>query len=82
MKGSAGQVGAVAISCLAAALDSGVHTAEVLEDEQLAMALGVSGVPIMVFRPDGAGWEDALAVSGAVPYTTMEAALRQVLEGA
>lgn len=66
---------------LRAALESGIHTAEVLEDEQLAMSLGVSGVPIMVFRPAGAGWEDALAVSGAVPYTTMEAALRQMLEG-
>lgn len=65
---------------LAAALDGGIHTAEVLEDEQLAQRLGVSGVPIMVFRPAGAGWDNALAVRGAVPYATMEAALRQVLD--
>lgn len=78
-------LGDIAIECgldrqrLAEALDSGCHTAAVHADQQLAYSLGVAGVPIMVFRPAGAGWERAFAVSGAVPYETMESALRQVL---
>lgn len=64
---------------LAEALGSGRHTAAVHADQQLAGTLGVAGVPIMVFRPAGAGWERAFGVSGAVPYETIEAALRQAL---
>ncbi len=67
---------------LSEALGSARHTQEVLDDQKLAHSLGVAGVPIMVFRPAGADWNRALAVRGAVPYETMEAALRQVLEGA
>lgn len=61
------------------ALESGRHTSAVHADQQLAYSLGVSGVPIMVFRQAGAGWEQAFGVSGAVPYETMESALRQAL---
>lgn len=64
---------------LAESLDSGRHAAAVKADQQLAHSLGVAGVPIMVFRPAGAGWEQAFGVRGAVPYETMEAALGQVL---
>ncbi|BDT60860.1 DSBA oxidoreductase [Massilia varians] len=64
------------------ALESGRHTAAVHADQQLAQSLGVAGVPIMVFRPAGAGWEQAVGVRGAVPYETMEAALRQVRDEA
>lgn len=64
---------------LTEALESGRHTAAVHADQQLAHSLGVAGVPIMVFRPAGAGWEQAFGVRGAVPYETMEAALRQAL---
>jgi predicted DsbA family dithiol-disulfide isomerase len=61
------------------ALQEGRHTAEVLEDERLAQALGVSGVPILILRPLDAPWEQALALRGAVPYDTIELAVRQVL---
>lgn len=64
---------------LAEALASGRHTAAVRADQEQAHALGVAGVPIMVLRPAGAGWEQAFALRGAVPYETMEAALRQIL---
>lgn len=64
---------------LVQALENGRHTAAVHADQQLAHALGVAGVPIMVFRPADAGWERAVGVRGAVPYAAMEAALRQVL---
>ncbi len=64
---------------LTEALESGRHTAAVHADQQLAHSFGVAGVPIMVFRPAGAGWEQAFGVRGAVPYETMESALRQAL---
>ena len=67
---------------LSQALDSGRYTAAVHADQQLAYSLGVAGVPIMVFRPAGAGWEEAVGVRGAVPYETMASALRQVLDAA
>ncbi len=67
---------------LAEALGSGRYTGAVHEDQQLAYKLGVSGVPIMVFRPAGAGWDRAFGVSGAVPYETMASALRQALDEA
>ncbi|MCC2957290.1 DsbA family oxidoreductase [Massilia sp. IC2-477] len=67
---------------LVEALASGRHTAAVHEDQQLAYSLGVAGVPIMVFRPAGAGWERAFGVRGAVPYETMASALRQALDEA
>lgn len=61
------------------ALLDGRHTAAVLDDERLAHMLGVSGVPILFLRRRDAPWEQALALRGAVPYDTIELALRQVL---
>src|SRR5438128_1468188 len=50
-----------------------------LDDQSLAHSLGVSGVPILVLRGPDAPWEQALALRGAVPYDTIELAVRQVL---
>jgi predicted DsbA family dithiol-disulfide isomerase len=61
------------------ALQEGRHTAEVLDDERLAQALGVSGVPILFLRRADAPWEQALPLRGAVPYDTIALAVRQVL---
>jgi predicted DsbA family dithiol-disulfide isomerase len=61
------------------ALQDGRHTAEVLDDERLAHSLGVSGVPILFLRQAEAPWEQALPLRGAVPYDTIELAVRQVL---
>jgi predicted DsbA family dithiol-disulfide isomerase len=60
------------------ALQEGRHTAAVLDDERRAQALGVSGVPILFVRRAGAPWEQALALRGAVPYDSIELAVRQV----
>jgi predicted DsbA family dithiol-disulfide isomerase len=62
------------------ALDQNHHTAEILEDQQLAHSLGVSGVPIMFLRFADRPWQEALPLSGAVPYQTMEAAVTQLLQ--
>lgn len=64
---------------LGEALAEGRHTAAVLDDQKLALSLGVTGVPIMVLRPAGAPWEAALALRGAVPYEEIAKALAQVL---
>ena len=61
------------------ALHDGRHTAEVLDDEGLARSLGVSGVPILFLRGSSAPWEQAVPLRGAVPYDTIELAVRQVL---
>ena len=61
------------------ALREGRHTAGVLDDERLAQALGVSGVPILFLRRADAPWEQALPLRGAVPYDTLELAVRQLL---
>ena len=65
-------------AALRQALQEGRHTAAVLDDERLAQALGVSGVPILFVRRAGAPWEQALALRGAVPYDSIELAVRQV----
>jgi predicted DsbA family dithiol-disulfide isomerase len=61
------------------ALDDGRHTAEVVDDERLALQLGVSGVPLMFLRLANAPWEQALPLRGAVPYETIEMAVREQL---
>jgi predicted DsbA family dithiol-disulfide isomerase len=61
------------------ALDEGRYTAQVLEDEQLARILGISGVPIMFVRREGDSWEQAEQLRGAVPYEAMESAVKQLL---
>jgi predicted DsbA family dithiol-disulfide isomerase len=74
-----GQEAGLDAGALRQALQDGRHTAEVLDDEGLAHALGVSGVPILLLRRPEAPWEQALALRGAVPYDTIELAVRQVL---
>jgi predicted DsbA family dithiol-disulfide isomerase len=74
-----GQESGLDADALRQALREGRHTAEVLDDENLAHQLGVSGVPILFMRRGDAPWEQALALRGAVPYDTVELAARQVL---
>jgi predicted DsbA family dithiol-disulfide isomerase len=62
-------------------LDKQTYTAAVLEDQQLARVLGISGVPIMFVRAGDSSWEQALQLRGAVPYEAMESAVRQLLDG-
>lgn len=66
-------------AALREALADGRHTGSVLDDQKLALSLGVAGVPIMVLRPAGTPWEAALALRGAVPYQAIANALAQVL---
>jgi predicted DsbA family dithiol-disulfide isomerase len=66
-------------AALRQALDEQRYTAAVLEDEQLARILGVSGVPLMLVRAENSSWEQALPLRGAVPYEAMESAVRQLL---
>jgi predicted DsbA family dithiol-disulfide isomerase len=66
---------------LRAALEDGRYTAQVLDDEQLAHSLGISGVPIMLLRTADASWQEAVPVRGAVPYETLEPAISNLLAG-
>lgn len=61
------------------ALDENRYTSEVQGDEQLARALGISGVPIMVLRARDAPWEEGLPLRGAVPYDMLESAVNEAL---
>jgi predicted DsbA family dithiol-disulfide isomerase len=63
------------------ALDQGRYTAQVLDDEQLAHSLGITGVPIMLLRTADAPWQEAVPVRGAVPYETLEPAINNLLAG-
>ncbi|ALK95067.1 DSBA oxidoreductase [Massilia sp. WF1] len=74
-----GQDAGLDAGALRQALQEGRHTAGVLDDERLAQALGVSGVPILFLRRADAPWEQALPLRGAVPYETIELAVRQLL---
>lgn len=74
-----GQDAGLDAGALRQALQEGRHTAGVLDDERLAQALGVSGVPILFLRRADAPWEQALPLRGAVPYDTLELAVRQLL---
>lgn len=67
---------------LATALRFGTHTEAVLADERLAEALGVTGVPLIVFRPAGAGWDDAVGLSGAQGEERVMAVAQRVLQTA
>ena len=66
---------------LAQALDSGRYLDAVLDDQKLAHALGVSGVPIMFVRPAEATWEQAVPLRGAAPFEMIESAVRRLLPG-
>jgi predicted DsbA family dithiol-disulfide isomerase len=60
------------------ALDSGRYTQQVLQDEQQAQELGIRGVPLMLVRRAGRPLAESLALSGAVPYAHIRAAVDQV----
>jgi len=59
------------------ALEGGRYTQAVLQDEQQAHDLGISGVPLMLVRPAGQALEAAVALRGAVPYEDLLAAARR-----
>ncbi len=60
------------------ALDSGRYRPGVIEDEALAHTFGLSGVPAIVVRAEGAPWNEAVLVEGAQPYDVIGAAVAQV----
>ncbi|WP_020651774.1 DsbA family oxidoreductase [Massilia niastensis] len=64
---------------LRSALADGRHLAAVLDDEKLAVALGVTAVPIMFLRRVNASWEDAIQLRGAVPYEMMKGAAARLM---
>jgi predicted DsbA family dithiol-disulfide isomerase len=66
---------------LRGALDHNRYTAQVLDDEQLAHSLGITGVPIMLLRTADAPWQEAVPVRGAVPYETLEPVIGDLLAG-
>jgi predicted DsbA family dithiol-disulfide isomerase len=63
---------------LRAALHNNIYTPQVLEDQQLARQFGISGVPVMLMRPDGAPWQQAAPLQGAVPYPHIRAAVEHL----
>ena len=69
-------------AALRSALQDGQFLPQVLEDQRLARDFGISGVPIMLLRPAGAGWEQAAALRGAVDFPRLRAAVDQFLRAA
>lgn len=63
------------------ALEEGRHTTEVIDDENLAFRLGVAGVPTTFVRAGDTPWEQAVALTGTVPYEALESAVRQLMAG-
>jgi predicted DsbA family dithiol-disulfide isomerase len=63
------------------ALDHHHYTSQVLDDEQLAHTLGVTGVPAMLLRMADMPWQRAVPIRGAVPYDTLEPAISELLAG-
>jgi predicted DsbA family dithiol-disulfide isomerase len=61
-----------------AALEAGTYLNRVLDQEQLAQELGVTGVPAMLVGDDSATAE---AVIGAVPYDWLKTAVERALSG-
>jgi predicted DsbA family dithiol-disulfide isomerase len=63
---------------LRAALEAGRYRPGVIEDESLAHSFGLSGVPAIVVRAEGAPWNEAVLVEGAQGYDIIAAAVAQV----
>jgi len=61
-----------------AALEAGTHLNRVLDQEQLAQELGVTGVPAMLVGDDSATAEPVI---GAVPYDWLKTAVERALSG-
>jgi predicted DsbA family dithiol-disulfide isomerase len=66
-------------NALRTALTDERYLALVMDDELLAVDLGVSAVPLMLLRPGNTPWRDAVPLSGAVPYDTMLTTVQQLL---
>jgi predicted DsbA family dithiol-disulfide isomerase len=66
-------------NALRTALTDQRYLALVMDDELLAVDLGVSAVPLMLLRPGNSAWRDAVPLSGAVPYDTMLTTVQQLL---
>jgi predicted DsbA family dithiol-disulfide isomerase len=60
------------------ALISGQYRPGVIEDETLAHSFGLSGVPAIVVRAEGAPWNEAVLLEGAQPDEVIGAAVAQV----
>ena len=60
------------------ALDAGSYTARVSSDAEEAKCLGITGVPLMVIRPAGAGEDAGVGISGAHSYETVVASIARV----
>jgi len=63
---------------LRGALEQGRHTERVLEDEQLARQIGISGVPALIVTAGA----QAYLVSGAQPYETVKEVIDRALSDA
>lgn len=66
---------------LGQALEKKEFRNQVLADQEIALNLGITGVPIMLLRKNDAPWEKAVPLQGAVPHARIEAAVRQLLDG-
>ena len=66
---------------LAAAVGAGDCLHQVLDDEETALELGLSGVPAMIVRRAGASFEQAMCVEGAQPYEVIMETVEQVRRG-
>jgi predicted DsbA family dithiol-disulfide isomerase len=62
------------------ALDSGRYTQQVLDDEQQASRLGIRGVPLTLIRRADRPLAESVALSGAVPYENLHAAVVRAAE--
>jgi len=63
------------------ALEDHRHQPRVLADEQLALELGISGVPALLFHREGEPLDGALEVSGAQSYESVRSAVDEFLIG-
>jgi len=57
------------------------YTSRVLEDHRIAQEIGITGVPATLLH-HGSGQRQAMLLSGAVPYTSLEAAAERALRQA
>ena len=59
------------------ALESERHRPQVEEDRQLALALGIQGVPFFIVRSGRQSHQEGVPLRGAVPYERLRAAVMQ-----
>ncbi len=64
---------------LNAALESGQYAAKVLEEERLARAIGISGVPTMTVSQTGKVLGIDAVIAGAQPYECVQAGIESLL---